>query len=86
MNLFLLNVHSESGDQYTTAFYADKMPHTDKEWLAVIKGEFPDEYDIAKAEPGGPGVAETYLHIESVEEISVASLARYEFDPKIPFG
>ncbi len=69
MNTFVANFHSESGDRYSVPFSANRAPETDEEWLSIIEKELPGEFDIAQTDPGGCGLGDTYLHLESLIEV-----------------
>ena len=69
MKKFVVFLQSESGDDYDFQFEAKKEPKTDKEWLSLLKIHLPHEVAIVESDGPGPGVANTWLHVERVVEV-----------------
>lgn len=80
MNIIVMNLRSESGDDYVVTIKATRMPKSDSEWLKVIREELPGEYHVAEQDGvEGPGLAGTYVHCNTSELIFADELIEYYF-------
>jgi hypothetical protein len=75
--LYSITIKSESGDDYG-AFVFNRKPSEEelKKWLFA---EFEGSYDLGDGDEG-PGIFDTFLHIETEDEMEVYNLDKGKYE------